>query len=126
MAGLFLRTTRIDRSEINVGGHKLPKKAPIGSQLIGAFFDLQEMKMHNNTILEDLNVLSEERLMTPAELKKLVPISEAGMETVANGRSTIKRILERTDPRLFLVVGPCSIHDSEAALVYAKRLQVLA
>jgi len=40
LAGLFLRTTRIDRSEINVGGHKLPKKAPIGSQLIGAFFDL--------------------------------------------------------------------------------------
>jgi len=82
--------------------------------------------MNNNTPLEDLNVLSEERLMTPAELKKMVPLSETGMETVANGRRTIKNILEHTDPRLFLVVGPCSIHDTEAAIDYAKRLKVLA
>mgnify|MGYP000389156158 CR=1 FL=1 len=82
--------------------------------------------MTNNTNLEDLNVLSAERLITPAELKEMAPISEAGMATVANGRKTIKQIIERTDPRLFLVIGPCSIHDPEAALDYAKRLQVLA
>lgn len=80
----------------------------------------------NNTTLEDLNVLSEERLITPAELKEVVPISEDGKRTVAEGRRTIKRILDRTDPRLFLVVGPCSIHDPEAAIDYAKRLKTLA
>lgn len=101
-------------------------KAPIGSSLIGAFFELEEIKMNNNTTLEDLNVLSAERLITPADLKKLVPISDTGMETIANGRKTIKNILDRTDPRLFLVVGPCSIHDPEAAIDYAKRLQILA
>jgi len=84
------------------------------------------MNMNSNTTLDDLNVLSEERLITPAQLKQQVPISAAGMETVANGRRTIKRILERTDPRLFVVIGPCSIHDPKAALDYAKRLQALA
>ena len=80
----------------------------------------------NNTTLEDLNVLSEERLITPAELKEMIPVSETGMKTVTEGRKAIKRILDRTDPRLFLVVGPCSIHDPEAAIDYAKRLQKLA
>ena len=80
----------------------------------------------NDTILEDLNVLSTERLVTPAELKEIIPVSEVGMKTVTEGRKTIKNILDRTDPRLFLVVGPCSIHDPEAAIDYAKRLQVLA
>ncbi|PID47219.1 MAG: 3-deoxy-7-phosphoheptulonate synthase [Proteobacteria bacterium] len=79
-----------------------------------------------NTDLEDLNVLSEERLITPAELKEIVPVSDAGMRTVAEGRRTIKRILDRVDPRLFLVVGPCSIHDTKAALDYATRLKALA
>ncbi|RVU85571.1 3-deoxy-7-phosphoheptulonate synthase [Leucothrix sargassi] len=80
----------------------------------------------NTTTLEDLNVLSAERLITPAELKAQVPLSETGKATVAEGRKVIKRILDREDPRLFLVVGPCSIHDTEAAIDYAKRLKVLA
>lgn len=76
--------------------------------------------------LDDVNVLSEETLITPNHLKELVPASENALETVANGRITIKRILNREDPRLFLVVGPCSIHDAEAAMDYAERLKALA
>lgn len=76
--------------------------------------------------LDDLNVLSEETLITPNLLKQKVPASEQALATVADGRMTIKRILNREDPRLFLVVGPCSIHDEKAALEYAERLKVLA
>ena len=76
--------------------------------------------------LDDLNVLSEETLITPNLLKEKVPASEQALATVAEGRLTIKRILNREDPRLFLVVGPCSIHDEKAALEYAERLKVLA
>jgi len=81
---------------------------------------------NSDTTLEDLNVLSAEQLITPSQLKKLIPVTDKAMETVAKGRRTIKNIIDRTDPRLFLVVGPCSIHDTKAALDYAKRLQALA
>ena len=82
--------------------------------------------MNSKTTLEDLNVLSAERLITPVQLKQAIPVTQRAMETVAAGRQTIKNILERTDPRMFLVVGPCSIHDTEAAMDYAQRLKALA
>ncbi|WP_022952519.1 3-deoxy-7-phosphoheptulonate synthase [Leucothrix mucor] len=82
--------------------------------------------MNSKTTLEDLNVLSAERLITPVQLKQEIPVTERAMETVAAGRQTIKNILDRTDPRMFLVVGPCSIHDTEAAMDYAQRLKALA
>ena len=82
--------------------------------------------MSNGMNLEDINVLSAETLMTPAQLKTKLPVSERAMTTVREGRRTIKNILNRTDPRLFLVVGPCSIHDTKAALDYAERLKTLA
>ena len=76
--------------------------------------------------LNDLNVMNEETLVSPTELKNLIPASEDAFQTVREGRDTIKKILDREDPRLFLVVGPCSIHDPSEALDYAKRLRVLA
>ncbi len=79
-----------------------------------------------NKIVDDLNVLSEETLITPEGLKEKVPASEKALKTVTNGRVTIKKILDREDPRMFLVVGPCSIHDADAALEYAKKLKTLA
>ena len=77
-------------------------------------------------IVDDLNVLSAETLITPQQLKRKVPLSDTARTTVSNGRKTIKRIIDRADPRLFLVVGPCSIHDTKAALDYAERLKTLA
>ena len=82
--------------------------------------------MSHDANLEDVNVLSAENLITPAQLKAKMPVSDKAMQTVSEGRRTIKNILNRTDPRLFLVVGPCSIHDTKAALDYAERLKKLA
>ena len=68
--------------------------------------------------VDDLNVLSEETLITPNQLKVAVPASEHALATVSNARLAMKRILRREDPRLFLIVGPCSIHDIDAAMEY--------
>ena len=79
-----------------------------------------------NTKMDDINVLSEETLITPEQLKARLPMSDAALKTVSDARRTIKKILSREDKRLFLVVGPCSIHDVDAAIDYAAKLKVLA
>lgn len=76
--------------------------------------------------IDNLNVESQEILITPEELKQALPMSKAAESTVANGREVIQNILDGKDHRIFVVVGPCSIHDTVAAMDYAKRLQVLA
>lgn len=62
----------------------------------------------------------------PAEVLRLLPISETSTATVLSGRRTLEAILNRLDPRIFIVVGPCSIHDPRGGLDYAKRLKGLA
>jgi 3-deoxy-7-phosphoheptulonate synthase len=76
--------------------------------------------------LYNVNVAALEVLPTPEEIKQRLPLSEAAADTVFQARETIKRILDRQDPRLFVVVGPCSIHDVVAARDYAQRLKALA
>ncbi|MGD2138646.1 MAG: 3-deoxy-7-phosphoheptulonate synthase [Gammaproteobacteria bacterium] len=76
--------------------------------------------------LENLNIVSCSRLITPEQLKHDLPLSEKAAASVMQGRSVIKDILDRKDKRLFIVVGPCSIHDPAAALEYARRLKKLA
>ncbi len=76
--------------------------------------------------IENLNVDTFEGLITPDELKREVPLPEAIRQTVLGARSTIRDILDGRDHRLFVVVGPCSVHDPAAALDYAQRLAVLA
>ena len=80
----------------------------------------------NDIRVDDLNVLSEQTLMNPEELKGSVPVSARAIETVSGGRLAIKNILNRQDPRIFLIVGPCSIHDTTAAMEYAQRLKALS
>ncbi|HEX5768257.1 MAG TPA: 3-deoxy-7-phosphoheptulonate synthase [Burkholderiales bacterium] len=75
--------------------------------------------------IDDLNVTSQVRLVSPEALHDEIPLSDAARRNVLAGRDTIKRILERSDPRRFVVVGPCSIHDPEAALDYGRRLAAL-
>ncbi len=72
--------------------------------------------------LDNVNVSGMEEMPTPDAVRAEVPLSPAAAETVARGRSTVRAILERKDPRLFVVIGPCSIHDPDAALEYAGRL----
>ena len=78
------------------------------------------------TKINNLNIESQELLITPAQLKQEMPLSDTAREVVAEGRDTIRKILDREDHRVFVVVGPCSIHDPEAAKDYARRLKVLA
>jgi len=76
--------------------------------------------------IDDLNIRSIDVLITPDELKRELPLSDAARATVAGGRQVIRNILDGKDHRLFLVIGPCSIHDLKAAHEYAQRLKALA
>jgi 3-deoxy-7-phosphoheptulonate synthase len=76
--------------------------------------------------IDDLNVLSQAQLVSPETLHDELPLSDIARRNVIAGRNAIKGILDRTDPRLFVVVGPCSIHDPQAALEYGRRLAALA
>ncbi len=75
---------------------------------------------------ENLNIESNERLITPDKLKAELPLSDAQSKAVNRARDTVFSILRRQDPRLFLIIGPCSVHDTEQALDYARRLKALA
>jgi 3-deoxy-7-phosphoheptulonate synthase len=76
--------------------------------------------------LENINVAAFELMPSPEEIQARLPISAAAVASVSAGRETVTRILDRTDPRLFLIVGPCSIHDLRAGYDYAQRLRRLA
>ncbi|MGB0733778.1 MAG: 3-deoxy-7-phosphoheptulonate synthase [Pontibacterium sp.] len=78
-----------------------------------------------DTRVEDLNVESTQALITPNDLKAKMPISDAAAQAVMEGREVVRNILDRKDHRLLVVVGPCSIHDTEAAIEYGKRLKAL-
>lgn len=80
----------------------------------------------SNIEVHNINVGSQEVLITPDQLKQAVPMSEAVRDMVAGSRKVIRDILDRKDHRLFVVVGPCSIHDPVAAMDYARRLKALA
>ena len=71
---------------------------------------------------ENLNVVAQQPLLPPAQLHETVAASEAAMRTVGSARATVARILTGQDPRLLVVVGPCSIHDIDAAMDYARKL----
>jgi 3-deoxy-7-phosphoheptulonate synthase len=74
----------------------------------------------------DLRIESIRPLVSPAILLEEIPLSEEGSVVVTRGRTEVSRILSGTDDRLVAVVGPCSIHDTEAALDYATRLKAQA
>jgi 3-deoxy-7-phosphoheptulonate synthase len=76
--------------------------------------------------LQNINVLSSELLPTPEQIKQALPLTPAAEEFVYRSRQAVRRILDREDPRVFVVVGPCSIHDIVAAREYATRLRGLA
>lgn len=77
-------------------------------------------------IIDNLNVESQQILITPAELKTELPITDKARQTIEEGRETIRNILDRKDHRVFVVIGPCSIHDIDAAKEYAQKLKQLA
>ncbi len=76
--------------------------------------------------LQNVNVISSDLLATPEEVKRRMPLTDAAADAVLRSRDAVRAILERRDPRLFVVVGPCSIHDVAAAREYASRLKGLS
>ena len=76
--------------------------------------------------LANINIESVELLATPRKMRAAVPQTDASFAAVLHGRETIKRILDGEDHRLLAVVGPCSIHNIDAAEEYAQRLKRLS
>ena len=81
---------------------------------------------HAQDRLHNLNVASSELLPTPEDVKQRLPLTARAAETVFQSREDLRAILDRRDPRIFVVVGPCSIHDAAAAREYADRLKALS
>lgn len=79
----------------------------------------------NSQDLENINVTSFDGMPSPEDLHARLPLSELAANAVNDGRVALRNILERKDKRLFVVVGPCSIHDPVAGLDYARRLKIL-
>jgi 3-deoxy-7-phosphoheptulonate synthase len=75
-------------------------------------------------VVDDLRIKEIKELCTPASIIAEVPSSLAIANTVAASRQATHKILHGADDRLVVVVGPCSIHDADAALEYAQRLAV--
>ncbi len=75
---------------------------------------------------ENLNIAAFDRMPSPEDIVARVPLTDAAASVVLKGRQTLQAILDHKDQRLFVVVGPCSIHDPIAGLDYARRLKKLA
>jgi 3-deoxy-7-phosphoheptulonate synthase len=75
--------------------------------------------------IQDIHIEGVRTLLTPAALKEEIPLSANASETVFSGRQTIEAILRGEDPRLLVIIGPCSLHDEKAAVEYAQRLSAL-
>jgi 3-deoxy-7-phosphoheptulonate synthase len=78
------------------------------------------------TAFENLNVLSQQTLLPPSQLHDAVPATARASQTVGRARADVVDVLQGLNKRLLVVVGPCSIHDTVAAMDYANRLKALA
>lgn len=75
--------------------------------------------------IQDVHVLATEPLIAPTRLKTEMPVDEGIARTVVEAREVVREILDGRDRRMLCIVGPCSIHDPDAALDYARRLAKL-
>lgn len=76
--------------------------------------------------LNNVHITDEQVLITPDQLKAEFPLSVEQEAQIAQSRQTISNIIAGRDPRLLVVCGPCSIHDPETAIEYARRFKALA
>lgn len=74
---------------------------------------------------DDIRIREIKELSTPAEVLREFPRTEAATRTVIDARRALRRILRRSDDRLAVIIGPCSIHDPQSAIEYAGRLGAL-
>ena len=76
--------------------------------------------------IHNVNIACKQLLPTPSAVEARLPLRRKAAATVLRGRRTVESILDRHDPRLLVIVGPCSIHDLDAGREYALRLRTLA
>jgi 3-deoxy-7-phosphoheptulonate synthase len=81
---------------------------------------------HDTTRIDDVRIGAVRPLITPALLEESLPVPDAAQALVESSRAAISRVLHGQDDRLVVVVGPCSIHDHDQALEYARQLKVQA
>lgn len=79
----------------------------------------------NEIKIRDVRIVETQALLSPDEMAMQYPVTEKAAQTVMIGREEVQRILRREDDRFLVVIGPCSIHDLESAIEYAKRLAEL-
>lgn len=79
--------------------------------------------MTNRYDTDDLRILDIKEVIPPAQLHEGLPVTEAIAKTIVATRRAIHDVLIGTDDRLLVIIGPCSIHDPNAALEYARRLK---
>ncbi len=88
------------------------------------FFEPTEVMSQSS--IHNVNVASQQALTAPAALRASVPVDESIFSFVRESREVVSNILDRKDHRLMVVVGPCSIHDRDAAIDYAAKLKTLS
>ncbi|WP_028603829.1 3-deoxy-7-phosphoheptulonate synthase [Ottowia thiooxydans] len=81
---------------------------------------------HDTTRIDDTRIGAVRPLITPALLLEDLPAPDAAQALVEESRAAISRVLHGADDRLIVVVGPCSIHDHDQAMEYARRLKAEA
>ena len=74
----------------------------------------------------DINVVETRALPSPAELLRELPKTESQAAFITQAREDIRRLIFTDDKRFLLIIGPCSIHDTQAGREYARRLAALA
>ena len=79
-----------------------------------------------DTQIHNTNIASEAVITSPNDLSKKLPITQKGKRNIIAGREVVSDILSRKDSRLIVIVGPCSIHNLEAAKEYARKLKTLS
>ena len=81
--------------------------------------------MQSKLNTDDLRICETKEVIAPDQVHEEMPMSDLAAPTVLNARKDIHRILKGDDDRLLVVVGPCSIHNSDAAHEYARRLKIV-
>jgi len=84
------------------------------------------LSTHDTTRIDDTRIGAVRPLITPALLQEWLPVPEASLKLVESSRTAISRVLHGADDRLIVVVGPCSIHDHDQAMDYARQLKLQA
>ena len=88
------------------------------------FFEPTEVMSQSS--IHNVNVASQQALTAPVALRASVPVDESIFSFVRESREVVSNIIDRKDHRLMVVVGPCSIHDRDAAIDYAAKLKTLS